>query len=296
MQKFITRSQRDWLVRLVALGMLLLAAGCSAVRIGYANGETFLYWWLDGYVDFRDEQKPWVKEHIADFMQWHRKTQLRDYAQLLARTQQQIKGHVSGADVLNIYAAVKQRARVTIDHELPHLTDLALSITPEQISHLERKFDANNDTYRRDNLRGDLEYRQDNRFRKVMKQAEYWFGDFSHQQEDEIRAASNARPLDNELWMQERIRRQQMMIAMLKKIQAEKPPREKVTAMLKEYADLGFEGFIYREHKEFFDATRNGMAGMVAIIINVATPEQKAHAMKRLQKYIEDCENLAARQ
>lgn len=295
MQKFITHPQRDWLARAAAILMLLFMVGCSAVRLGYANGETVLYWWLNSYADFESDQKPWVKQDIANLMAWHRKTQLRDYAQLFARAQQQVRGNVTAGDVLAMYAAAKQRARTTLDRALPELTDLALAMTPEQIAHLERKFASNNDHYRKDYLHGDLEYRQDFRFRKVMKHAEYWFGDFSKEQEARIRAASDARPLNNELWMAERVRRQQAMIAMLRKIRAERPPRDKAMAMLREYAEQSLDIFTYSEHKEFFDNSTNGMAQMVAVIVNIATPEQRAHAVKRLQKWIEDCEVLAAR-
>jgi hypothetical protein len=295
MQKFIMRPQRDLLAKLMTVLMLLFVVGCSAVRIGYANGETVLYWWLDGYVDFQNEQKPWVRQHIANLLAWHRKTQLRDYAQVFARMQQQVRGNVTPADVLNMYAAIKQRARTTLEHALPQLTDLAMAMTPAQIDHLEAKFASNNEKYRKDYLHGDLEYRQDFRFRKVMKQAEYWFGDFSAQQEARIRAASNARPLNNELWMAERVRRQQGMISLLRKIHAEHLPREAVTAMLRDYLAQSLDIITYNDHKEFFDNSGEGMARMVATIVNIATPEQREHALKRLQKWIEDCNSLAAK-
>jgi hypothetical protein len=286
------RPYRAWLA---AILLICLLASCSAIRLGYANGDTFLYWWLDGYVDFTDAQKPVVKRDIGRLFAWHRKTQLNDYAQLLAQTQQRLRANVSAADMLADYGQIKKRALTVIDKALPELTDLALSLQPDQIAHLEKKFASNNDGYRKDYLRGSVEDRQRFRFKKVMKQAEYWFGDFSPEQEEKIRAASDARPLDNEIWMAERQRRQQAMLAMLRKIQAERPSREAVSAMLREYANTSFDNFSYAEHPAFFDGTRQGMAEMVATIINIATPKQRAFASERLQKWIEDCRTLAAK-
>jgi hypothetical protein len=272
-----------------------LLAGCSAVRLGYANGDTITYWWLNSYVDFTDDQKPWVREDIGTFFAWHRQSQLSDYAQLLARFQQQVRGEVSAADVETDYAAIKKRAMAAVDKALPSLTRLALALQLEQIAHLEKKFASNNEKYRKEHLRGDIEDRQRQRFAKVMKQAEYWFGNFSTRQEAQIRAASDARPLDNERWMAERVRRQQELIRLLKKIQSEQPPRETVAAMLREYAQTSFSNFTYEQHKAFFDDSREGMMQMIAKIANIATPEQRAHAMKRMQKWIDDSRALAAK-
>jgi Family of unknown function (DUF6279) len=294
MQKFITRPDRALAAKLAVVALVCLLTACSAIRLGYANGESVVYWWLDGYVDFQNDQSPWVRKHIANLFAWHRKTQLPDYARLLTQAQQRVQRPVTPADVLSDYTEIKKRALVVVERALPELTDLALSMTPDQIAHLERKFASNNDSYRKENLRGDLEYRQRFRFKKVMKQAEYWFGDFSPQQEAQIRAASDARPLSNEIWMTERLRRHEEMIGMLKKIHADKPGRDAAMAMLHRYAQASFENFTYGDNKEFFDATREGGAQMIATIINIATPAQRAHAVQRLQKLAEDCKSMAA--
>ncbi|HEX7647219.1 MAG TPA: DUF6279 family lipoprotein [Noviherbaspirillum sp.] len=279
---------------LAAFLLVSLLAGCSALRIGYANGETVAYWWLDGYADIDHDQKPWVKADIRNYFAWHRKTQLRDYAQLLSRTGQRLQQKVTPADVQADYLMLRQRAMLAVDHALPELADLALSLKPEQIAHIERKFASNNDTYRKDYLRGSLEDRQAFRFKKALKQAEYWFGDFSREQEAQIRAASNARPLNNEIWLDERRHRQQAILKLLRRIQAEQPSREAAIAMMREQLPQLFDFMPYNEHKEFFDASRDGTFRLVATVINIATPAQREFARRRLQKLIEDCNTMTA--
>lgn len=128
-----------------------------------------------------------------------------------------------------------------------------------------------------------------------MKQAEYWFGDFNSQQEAQLRAASDARPLNNEIWMAERLRSQQELIRILKKIRAEKPDREAAAAILRKHAAAAFDLITYDENKAFSDALRDGNAQLAALIVNIATPAQKAHAVKRLQNLIDDCNAMAVR-
>lgn len=288
---------RNALVARAALVLLvLMLAGCSALRLGYANGDTFVYWWLNGYVDFTDEQKPWVKAHIDRLFDWHRKTQLREYAQFLGHVQQRLQaGPVNSADIHEDFNAVRKRAALVLEKAVPELTDLALAVQPEQIAHLEKKFAANNENYRKEYLQGNVDDRQRLRFKKVMKQAEYWFGNFSDEQEARIRKISDARPLDYNVWMTERVRRQQEMLRMLRKIHAEKPSREAVSRMIREFIAHSVENFTYAENKAFFDGSTDGMAQMIVTIVNVATAEQKEHAARRLQKWIEDCHALAAK-
>lgn len=293
MQNRIMAPRRDLFTWAIALLLACLLVGCSALRLGYANGQSVVYWWLDSYVDFDHDQKTWVKNHIKNLFVWHRKTQLRDYAQLLTHAQQRLQHKLTPADVQAGYTVIKQRAMLVVEHALPELADLALSLKPAQIAHIERKFASNNDRYRKDYLQGDIDNRQSFRFKQVMKQAEYWFGNFNAQQEAHIRAVSDARPLNNEWWLAERERRQQAIIQILSRIQAEKPSHDAAIAMLREQLPALFDIMTYNEHKEFFDASRDGMFQMIATIANIATPAQREHAQRRLQKLIEDCNAMA---
>jgi hypothetical protein len=294
MQDFIMRNYRGFTLRLLLFIFACLLVGCSALRLGYSNGESVVYWWLNGYVDFEADQQPWVKKHISNLFAWHRKTQLGEYAELLRHIQQQLNTNsVSQADVQHDFDTVKKSGRTLVDKALPELTDLALALQPQQIAHLEKKFASNNDAYRKDYLRGDLEHRQHARYKKVMRQAEYWFGDFSREQQAQIRAASDARPLNYELWLQMRLRRQQELSALLKKIQNEKLGREATAAALKAYAAGVFNQFGDKEHQAFSDASQQGMARMIVTIVQIATPEQKARASKKLQRWIDDSHALA---
>lgn len=265
-----------------------MTASCSLVRLGYNYGENLSYWWLDSYVDFDASQKIWFKERLANWFAWHRKTQLKDYANLLTQEQKRVQHQVTQAELLTEYEGFRARAIVLVDKALPDLADLALSLQPAQIEHIQKKFASNNETYRKDYLRGGIAQRQQFRFKKVMEQAEYWFGSFSPEQETLIRKASDARPLNNELRMAVRLQLQQGLIQLLKKIQTEKPSREAAARMLKEYSNNLIEHYGGVEHQVFFDASRDDMANLVMVIINCTTPKQKQHAVKRLQQWIDN--------
>ncbi|HEV7817268.1 MAG TPA: DUF6279 family lipoprotein [Janthinobacterium sp.] len=296
MKKFNT--QHPFLQRLsqfLILTLLIAIAGCSSIRLTYNHGDTLLYWWLNAYVDLDSEQKILVKQDIDELFQWHRNTQLRDYSQLLMKAQNQLQSNkVTQADLLADYGEVKSRTQSLLLKAVPELADLALSLKPEQINQMEKKFASNNDDFRKKNMRGDAAKQQKYRYEKSMDQFELWFGGFSDEQEDIIHKASDARPLDNSIWLDERMRRQNNILTLARKVQQEKPSKEAAMALIRTVIQEDFDRMNQPDRKAFFDAYTTSTAQLVLTVIKIATPRQKEHAMKRMQGWIDDLNGLAA--
>ena len=280
----------------IVVAFALLLAACSSLRLAYNNGDTLLYWWLDAYVDFDSEQKAEVKQDIDNLFRWHRKTQLQDYAQVLQHAQQQLKGNPTQADLLADYQDVRRRTQALLVKAAPDIAELALSLKPEQLEQMEKKFTKNNAKFRRENMRGDAEEQNKFRYKKSMEQFELWFGGFSREQEAVIRRASDARPLDNALWLDERIRRQRNILSLARRIMQEKPSKEVAVGWITDLIRQSFERMDQGERKAFFDAYTNSTVELVHTVIRIATPEQKEHAQKRMAGWIKDFNVLAAEQ
>jgi hypothetical protein len=276
------------------IAVMVTVAACSSIKFTYNNGDTLLYYWLNAYVDIDTDQSDWVKKDIDDLFQWHRSTQLKDYVQLLEKGQRQLAGNITQADLLANYREVRARSEKLAYKAVPDLADLALSLKPDQIETLEKKFASNNEKYRKKFLRGDAEERNKVRYKKAMEQFDLWFGNFSRDQEAALRKASDARPLDNEIWLEERMRRQQMILATLRKIQSQKLNREATIPLVQNLVRDFFTRMDSPERKSFYDASVDGTTKMVMTAIRIATPEQKAHAQKRMQGWIDDFKALAA--
>ncbi len=297
MKKFNTHESfiRRFHVLCVIAVMLTLTA-CSTIRFTYNHGDTLAYWWLNAYLDLDSDQSSWVKKDIDQLFHWHRQTQLNDYIHLLSNGQRQLAGNPTQADLMGDYRDIKARSELLAIKALPELTDLARSVRPEQIAQMEKKFNANNDTYRHKFLSGDAEKQQKVRYKKAMEQLELWFGSFSHDQEAVLRKASDARPLNNAIWLDERMLRQKKILAVLRKVQQEKLGKDATMALLRDLIKDIFGRFDAPERKSFFDAYIDGTIQMILTATRIATPEQKAHAQKRMQGWIDDFKILAADQ
>jgi hypothetical protein len=294
MKKFSTPDTLFPRLRVLIVAMLLvLAAGCSTIRFSYNHGDTLLYWWLNAYLDLDSDQSDWVKKDIDQLLQWHRKTQLRDYAGLLTNWQRQLAGNPTQADLLADYRDVKTRTELLALKALPEMADLARSVKPDQIAQMEKKFRSNNDDFRKKFMSGDVEKQRKARFKKAMDQLELWFGRFSSDQEATLRRASDARPLDNEIWLQERVLRQQKIIALLRRVQGEKLNKEQTMAAIHNLLREFFDRMEAPERKAFFESYVDSTSKFILAAIRIATPAQKAHAQQRMQGWINDFNTLA---
>ncbi|MDP3671882.1 MAG: DUF6279 family lipoprotein [Telluria sp.] len=295
MEKFNTQGRFFRRFRALCLiVVMLLAAGCSSMRLAYNQGDTLLYWWLNAYLDLDADQGEWVRQDIDRIFQWHRKSQLKDYAQLLATGQRQLAGNLTEAELMADYREIKARTDVLALKAVPELAELAHSVRPEQIAKMEKKFRSKNEDYRDKFLSGDTEKRQKQRFKKSMQQLELWFGNFSSAQEAVLRKVSDARPLNNEIWYEERLLRQKKIVALLRKVQQEKLGKEQTAALVEQLVKDILGRFDAPERKAFFDASIGGTIQMILTAVRIATPEQKAHAQRRMQGWIDDFKELAA--
>ena len=99
-------------------------AGCSAIRLGYANGPQLAWWWLDGYVDFSSEQTPAAKQAIDRWFDWHRNTQLTDYAALLASTQAPILQPTTGAQACRWQDLIREQLEPAFERAIVEFAEL----------------------------------------------------------------------------------------------------------------------------------------------------------------------------
>lgn len=281
---------RLWLL----LAATLALAACSAgLKLGYTYADTVVTHSIDGYVGLTPEQEQFVKERTAALMAWHRATQLRDYAQLIEATRARLAGPVTATDVLVFNQAVNARIAALGDRAAPDLARLALMLTPDQTSKMQRKLAGDNTKARRELVQLAGKEALDERVQKYAERAEFWFGSLTREQLDIVRATLAKRPDSTGWWLDERERRQREFVAVLQRIQAERP--DELTA-------AGWIRACFAQMQSPFDPARRaaieqsraGNAELVTQLVNAATAEQKAALSRKLGGFAEDLIALAS--
>jgi hypothetical protein len=227
---------RLWVVTGVSIGLLSLLGACSALRIGYSQAPELLYWYLDGYVDFNAAQTPRVREALEQWLAWHRQTQLPDYATQLARMQTEVLADTTAARVCEWQGEVIRRADLAFDRAVPAVADFMLTLTPQQIQHVERRNAKANDEFRDDYLQADPRKRAEATLRRTIDRAESLYGKLTDAQRARLAEALPKSPFDPDVWLAERRLRQQDALSVMRKLGGGDVGRDPAQAALRAYA------------------------------------------------------------
>jgi len=286
MRRFI----RHLLLVLVA-GPLL--QGCSAVRLGYGNGDSLSRWWIDQYLDMTPEQDALARERLARFLAWHRKTQLPDYIVVLRQGEKFVTGQPTVADALALGDGIIRRARALAEQAAPDIADLLATVTPAQIERMAGRMAEKNADYAKEAqlAEGDNGQRQA-RYKRLLERAEYWFDDFSGEQQTALRRLIDGQATGSQFWYEERMRRQRQWLDLVRLVQRDRPSRERTIQLLRDYAarfDLPADPARLAQAL----ALRRAAAGLAVAIHAMTTPAQRAHAEQKIGELMRDITELS---
>jgi hypothetical protein len=278
------------------IGVLLLAAAlgaCSAIKLAYNNLPTVSYWWLDGYLDFDSAQNPKVREELAQLLAWHRQNELPRVAALLQEALALAPGEVTPAQVCAMADRIRERLLAVADRAEPAGTGLALSLTGAQLFHLERKYARNNAEYRKDWLDRTPAQVREKRYDQFLDRTEDFYGRLTSEQRELLKQQVAQSVFDPKLADAERRKRQQEALVLLRGFVARKPSPAEAQAAL--------HGYIQRIADPLPGAWRDQQQALLqegcrntAALHNGTSASQRAQAVRRLQAYQDDLQELMA--
>ena len=194
---------------LLCLIFALYLAGCSMVRLGYGQLPDLTYWWVDSYLDLGDAQSVVLRHDLAKLHDWHRNQELLPLAQTLAQLQAKALHDTSPAAVCRMVDELRPRLQALADQATPTLAKLAVSLTPEQLTHLQHQFAKRQQTWRDDWLSDDPADRLAKRSKRLIDRSEMFYGRLDNAQRDLLRASVLAFRFEPKLMQAEMLRRQQ---------------------------------------------------------------------------------------
>lgn len=285
---------RSHLTRIIGLLMLsFLLSACSAIKVVYNQSPQLAYWWLDDYLDFTSVQSPQVRTDLIRLQQWHQRTQLPGYADLLQKVALLMPTQVSPAQVCSLFGEVQNKAGDIEAQAEPAIITMALSLNADQIQTLNSKYTKSNAKWREDWIDSSDSAQAKKRYDQVLDRAKTLYGRITDTQKDLLHEYSTNPRYDTHLGYAERIRRQQDTAQILQKIAFEQPTQEQARALVQGLfaRSLTSPDPVYRGY--FNNLVQDGCARF-AQLHNTTSDEQRAFAVKRLQGYSHDARDLAA--
>ena len=287
--------------RIIARGLLvglfaLVLAGCSMLRLAYSQGPSLAYWWIDSYADLNDAQTTQMRRDIDGFFAWHRDNELPFYVTRLQQWQQ-LAAADSNADLACAQFEVLRAAYLRlIERSLEPMARLALTMTPAQLQHLQRKYTKNNQEYERLYLRVSNEERIDHLMDKALERYDMLYGSLNDAQLRMLRERIRQSPFDAARVNAERLRRQADLIKTLRELQADRNATlTTASTALRRWHDRVMQSPIPGFAAYSDTLVRNGCEQFAAIH-NTTTPEQRHHAVQVLKAYESDLRAVMAPQ
>ncbi len=286
-----------WGRALRRVALLLAAAalmtGCSAVRIAYNQAPDLVYWWLDGYVDFNDAQTLRAREGLESWFAWHRRSELPQYAALLARAREQVVNPVTAEQACGWFDEANARADAAIEHALPPLAEVMRSLSEPQLAHLEHKYAESNEDLADRFLQRKPEKRRKAQFERAVDRIEMLYGSLNDAQLERVAQLALDTPFDPERWLAERRARQQDVLQTLRRLSTEQAGAAQAEAALR----LLIQRIRVSPHADYRDYQLRLIrfnCSFAAQVHNLTTPQQRAAAARSLKGWEDDARTLAA--
>jgi hypothetical protein len=278
---------------ILVLALSLALSACSAIKLGYNTLPEWLYWWLDGYADFSDQQAPLVRGEIARLHARHRRIELPRLVDNLQTMEQLAPHDILPQQACAIFTDVQARLVAGADTLGPDVGVVASSFTEAQLRHMEGKFLRSNDKFRRDFVTAPPAEVQEKRYGQMLDRLEMVYGRLDEPQRAVLRAGVAQSAYDATRILADRQRRQQDLLQTLRRLGEARLPPEEALAQMRAWLgravhspDLAYrtwqEGLV-QESCRIFSAVHHS-----------TTASQREHAVHRLQAYQRDLRELGA--
>ena len=276
----------------VAFALLALVSGCTALRLAYGTAPDLAYWWIDRYVDFDEAQTPRVREALAQWFAWHRRSQVPDYAAQLARARAEVVADTTAARACEWQAEAGKRFHTAFDQAAPAVAEVVLTIKPEQVRKIERRHAKANADYRQAYLQADVRQRTEQTFERTVDRLETLYGSLDAAQRARVAELLERSPFDPELWLAERQLRQQEATQLIRKLVAGAASRDQARTAVLAYVERMRQS--PREaYRRYAERLSDFNCGFAADLHNRTTLAQRRHAAQKIAGWEGDLRAIA---
>ena len=278
------------LLRIAAvLALAAFIGGCAMTRIAYNNAEPLVRYTAHDYFDLDEGQNERFRRRLLAFHDWHRRAELPVYADLLRTAAKRGANGISREDVAWAAEALRARYRVIITKAAEDAAPILVTLTPAQIVELEKRLAKANAKYAREFLPADEGKRHRAQFKRLLDRFSEWTGPLTDEQEGRIERFVTAHAATTLMRFENRKRWQREAVGLIRKVRA---PKELAPRL----ADIFVQPANHRppEYVQALAVWESDLTDLILDTDRSLTPLQRAHVVRRMERYAEDFEALTA--
>ena len=271
--------------------LFLLITACSTVRFVYNQGDTLIRWWIDDHIGLTADQEFLTRELLEQQFWWHRTEQLTDVSKTLEQLRRQLNRPLSTQEVDQFSDDLKKLIYAIAKKTTPDAAKLFVTLQSNQIETMQKRMQKGNEKFAKEWLPPGLEKQNKIRADKVIGRVEWLFGSINKEQEEKIRQHIKNNPLDMNIVYQERLRRQNDLIRIIKSINQNKLNQQQAEELLTVYMK-NFEYGTTKEQQDF--GKRRAALGvqLSSFITQIMNDEQRKYASGRVETWALDVQEL----
>ena len=271
--------------------LVLLITACSTVRFAYNQGDTLIRWWIDDHIGLTAEQEVLTRELLEQQFWWHRTEQLAEISKTLEQLRRQLHRPLSTQEVSQFSDDLKKFMYAIAKKSTPDAAKIFVTLQNNQIEKMQKRMQKGNEKFAKEWLPPSVEKQNKVRADKVIDRVEWLFGTINKEQEEKIRQHIKNNPLDMNMVYQERLRRQNDLIKIVKTIHQNKLNQQQAEELLTIYMK-NFEYGTTKEQQDFGKKRAAIGIQLSSFITHTMNDEQRKYASGRVETWALDVQEL----
>lgn len=279
------RAGRHRLWTWCAAGLLVLLSGCT---LTYRYADWIILWQVDHYFDLTVDQRHNLALRLTPLLARHRHEAIPQYEAFLVQIRQRLERGLTSHDIDWAYATYDCLRADLFDRLVTDGGIFLASVDPRQVRTFEDALQKDNDKAAR-LVQVPAPERSEKRAHATIDWLEDWLGPLSKDQAAHIREWSLALPDTQQVWLAYRQQLQQELLALLHQPRTPERIAGELRAMLvylDQHAPQDYQGAVRQ--------MRAAVKTMAIAIDQRLTPDQRHHAVTKLQRLIEQLHDLQA--
>ena len=271
-----------WLI----VGLLAILAGCSLTTAAYRHADWLILWQLDHYFNLTTEQHRDLAQRLKPLLARHRQEALPQYEAFLVQVRQRVERGLTNEDLEWVYAAYDELRADLFDRFVADGGVFLASVEQRQVKNLEEALQKDNEKIAR-LVQAPKQERLERRAQDTIDWLEDWLGSLSKDQQAQIREWSRSLPDQQQARVTYQQHRQQELLALLH--QPRTPDRAaRELRVLLVYPDRSAP----QSYQDAVQQMRAAVKTMALAIDQQVTPDQRHHAVTKLQRLIDQLHDL----
>ncbi|RZP31314.1 MAG: hypothetical protein EVA22_11245 [Alteromonas sp.] len=118
---------------LLVVVFIIFLTSCSS-KLAYNNLDWWVYWYMDDYIELKDEQEEKFDAHLQNWLSWHKKSELTRYKAQLEDIKKQIQNDTLNSSIVyNNHELARSHWERVRDEVSPELAAIAKTLDDEQV-------------------------------------------------------------------------------------------------------------------------------------------------------------------